>query len=539
MDEERAAKRQCTKPKRNTKHRRRKGIRSAPSDVWAAIFKKLPNLEHQLPSLRLVCRQFEDAVCTRVMTTLRPRKSIRDSQMSALLGRFPILRSVDVSGCHNMTGAWMRDLEQLKTITQLRFEGCRRIFPSRDSSYWLYVSSADTLQHLSVANNPAFSDEDASLLYDLVNLRNISLRACTSLTADGLMLFGQGPEFASHLTALDLDELPNLEDACLTGISGLPRLQTLSLAYCSGISWEGIGFLAPLLHLTHLSVEGCQRVSLKGAALAVSKLTSLRSLNLGWLGGTVSEDHDIAIEAEYRSGRNHSENSFGAVLAAHTPGLRQLFLGGSNLTDMDLLTLRPLSNLTELDMTDCQELTSDGLSALRSLKDLVVLSLEGCLNLHFEGMSHLTALPQLRDLDLGACDEIDDQALGVLAAATNLSCLNLTDCSVSDEGIEELKRLIPLLSVAYTSTPDGAWNLMLNSDDSDEEGVGAAFHVWLQNEIDSDNEEDGAQGDEQQQQQAEGQQIEADGGEQQQQAAVPAEPAGEGPVGDGTVGGPI
>jgi hypothetical protein len=105
-----------------------------------------------------------------------------------------------------------------------------------------------------------------------------------------MQLFGQGPEFASHLTALDLDELPNLEDACLTGISGLPRLQTLSLAYCSGISWEGIGFLAPLLHLTHLRFVSFRSF---GSLLSTFRLTSPCT----YFSCTVCEDQgtDIAI----------------------------------------------------------------------------------------------------------------------------------------------------------------------------------------------------------------------------------------------------
>lgn len=62
-DQEPAAKRRRTKLKRKgNKEKRRKAIRSAPTDVWAAIFKQLPDLKGHLPSLRLVCRQVPSVI---------------------------------------------------------------------------------------------------------------------------------------------------------------------------------------------------------------------------------------------------------------------------------------------------------------------------------------------------------------------------------------------------------------------------------------------------------------------------------------------
>eukprot|EP00208_Stichococcus_sp_RCC1054_P000160 CAMPEP_0206146274 /NCGR_PEP_ID=MMETSP1473-20131121/29879_1 /ASSEMBLY_ACC=CAM_ASM_001109 /TAXON_ID=1461547 /ORGANISM="Stichococcus sp, Strain RCC1054" /LENGTH=115 /DNA_ID=CAMNT_0053542767 /DNA_START=21 /DNA_END=365 /DNA_ORIENTATION=- len=114
-----------------------------------------------------------------------------------------------------MTGAWLRDLEHHTTITRLNLERCPRLFPQRESNYWIYISSAEQLQHLSVADNPHFSDEDLGLTYELENLRSLSLRGCRGLTTEGVMVFGQGPAFARHLTSLDLSQLDRIQDACL------------------------------------------------------------------------------------------------------------------------------------------------------------------------------------------------------------------------------------------------------------------------------------------------------------------------------------
>ena len=63
-----------------------------------------------------VAAQFDDTVCGRVVAHCRPSRDIRDTQLSSLLQRFPILQSLDASGCDAMTGAWLRDLEHHTTI---------------------------------------------------------------------------------------------------------------------------------------------------------------------------------------------------------------------------------------------------------------------------------------------------------------------------------------------------------------------------------------------------------------------------------------
>lgn len=195
-------------------------------------------------------------------------------------------------------------------------------------------------------------------------------------------------------------------------------------------------------------------MSLPGAALALSKLTALQCLDASWLGGDVSEDHDLAVDrglrvrrrpprpsapfriptlatldgpgapphvcpvavephtapssaeqplgerrvkgsahqrssavsemycaAQWhperrapssRASRSVAGRSSGgrAVQAAHDSGgvsswadvvagsltaLRELRVGGGGLTDFDLLSLRPLTALTHLDIADSQE----------------------------------------------------------------------------------------------------------------------------------------------------------------------------------------
>ncbi len=67
-------------------------------------------------------------------------------------------------------------------------DACPRIFPPRESSYWIYISSAERLQHLSVADNPHFGLEDLQLTYEREHLASLNLAGCSALTSDALLV---------------------------------------------------------------------------------------------------------------------------------------------------------------------------------------------------------------------------------------------------------------------------------------------------------------------------------------------------------------
>lgn len=71
---------------------------------------------------------------------------------------------------------------------RLVLDRCRQLFPPRESSYWIYISSAERLEHLSVADNPHFGLEDLQLTYELENLRSLNLSGCSALTSDALLV---------------------------------------------------------------------------------------------------------------------------------------------------------------------------------------------------------------------------------------------------------------------------------------------------------------------------------------------------------------
>jgi hypothetical protein len=46
-------------------------------------------------------------------------------------------------------------------------DDCPRMFPPRESSYWIYIASAERLEHLSMANNPYFGEALGSSMRQL------------------------------------------------------------------------------------------------------------------------------------------------------------------------------------------------------------------------------------------------------------------------------------------------------------------------------------------------------------------------------------
>ncbi len=69
--QEPARKKHKVKTKRGAKGRRRRALRNTPSDVWAAIFKQLPDLEREIPKLRLVCRQVQSSIIMAISRSVR------------------------------------------------------------------------------------------------------------------------------------------------------------------------------------------------------------------------------------------------------------------------------------------------------------------------------------------------------------------------------------------------------------------------------------------------------------------------------------
>ena len=88
--------------------------------------------------------------------------------------------------------------------------------------------------------------------------------------------------------------------------------------------------------------------------------------------------------------------------------------------------LKPLTNLTELDLRNSSQITDAGLTELRGLKNLTRLDLGD---------------------DLLGGTQITDAGLKELRELKNLTTLNLSNTRVTDAGLTELSKSLPSVQI--------------------------------------------------------------------------------------------
>lgn len=107
------------------------------------------------------------------------------------------------------------------------------------------------------------------------------------------------------------------------------------------------------------------------------------------------------------------------------------------------------SDLEELSLEGCSEVTEDALRYLAHAERLRRLSLRGCTRVADLGLQLLAhTLPALTALDLGACNAITSKGIAFLSAHTRLRELNLSNAaSVRNNALPYLARLTELRSL--------------------------------------------------------------------------------------------
>lgn len=140
-----------------------------------------------------------------------------------------------------------------------------------------------------------------------------------------------------------------------------------------------------------------------------------------------------------------------------------------NANNTTLALLRPLNEVTALLLTDCTQVTDEGLLDLAGLKQLNALSLTGTQvtdaglvhvagmtnlvgfecgtkNVRGDGLVHLQTLPKLQSLHLNK-GGITDEGLANIRKLTKLTFVDLDDTQISDVGLAHLHGLSKLIVV--------------------------------------------------------------------------------------------
>jgi len=147
-----------------------------------------------------------------------------------------------------------------------------------------------------------------------------------------------------------------LSDHDLSRIAVLPKLRVLNLANSPNITGNGLAGLASCAMLEELNLYGCGRVDDAGMA-GIGGMAKLRALDVS---------HTAVSDAGLRSiGRMAS--------------LESLHLCGLPITDVGLRNLNRLVRVTELQLWNCQSITTGGLVGLAGHMSLRLLGVRNCI----------------------------------------------------------------------------------------------------------------------------------------------------------------
>ena len=149
-----------------------------------------------------------------------------------------------------------------------------------------------------------------------------------------------------------------------------------------------------------------------------------------------------------------------AINAYKAGGITSIDLSYSNITNRDLLLLKDLPGLKQLNLSGCRKLTDAGIAHLQHITSLKQLDLSMCDNLTDVGIAHLQYLTSLQQLNLSGCENITDAGIAHLKNLTSLQRLELIDCSrLTGAKFDHLKDLISLqqliLNYCNNLTDDG------------------------------------------------------------------------------------
>jgi hypothetical protein len=213
-------------------------------------------------------------------------------------------------------------------------------------------------------------------------------------------------------------------------------LLVLRLHGCRALTSKGMTALKQLSGLHTLVLEDCKEVraaEVISQGLLPPKLASLtlRSLPFGNVfSGCVSMPC---------CSTRLTKLELGALEGVHEGQLRRLLSFFSNLSELNLAGCGDLSDsvvqhlgllpkLQQLSLSGCS-IVGHGLEHLRVLPNVRMLSLKACTQLTDEGLGHLLPLPALEQLDLSDCGGVSEQALlHVAQHAARLVRMDVTGC---------------------------------------------------------------------------------------------------------------
>ncbi|MBN2590118.1 MAG: hypothetical protein JXA96_09660 [Sedimentisphaerales bacterium] len=343
------------------------------------------------------------------------------------LGTLKSLERLTLSNEHSSTIEGLTD-EQLAEISKMRsLKGLYIIENRLTDNGLIHLANLTSLKELQIGGGQ-LTDAGLANLTKLPSLEYLSLYS-HNFTDDGLAYLKDIPS----LRILDAGASHIWTDEALKHIAKINNLEALDLNWSENITDDGIAVLAELKSLKKLNISKS-----KVTDIGLSYLKNLKTLDyltlpprgisdtgLTYLGQLSNLKHldvsrvhyvDPKMDVGYYTDKGVAE-------LAKCKLLEELTIGSIGMTDEAMSDIAKLTNLKQLFLFGCSNVTSKGMQKLKTLKSLQNLSIYET-NITTGGLSFLNELSNLTNLSLDGVQQ-DDGVMDI-SKLTNLEDLTIT-----------------------------------------------------------------------------------------------------------------
>lgn len=277
-----------------------------PDDILRTVFSHMPSAYVRVA--RLVCKGWALAA-GRLMHSLKPEHL----DGPRLAGRFPQLRSLDLSHClhtvafhtrtalqlqSNVTDDLVGDLATLNYLRDMSLRGCTALTGAPDTRF-ARLTMLTQLRCLDISNCTGLKDSTMDVIVELSRLEQLRAFGCTALTDTALIKLSQHPA----LKSIELGCNSHFSNRGIAALANLQSVERLHLISLSKITNEGILPLRRLSELKHMMLARCPNVcetglpeAFPGRQLRVFMCgTPLRRSMCAWM-SSVLADLDMLLE---------------------------------------------------------------------------------------------------------------------------------------------------------------------------------------------------------------------------------------------------
>ncbi|CAG9796573.1 unnamed protein product [Diatraea saccharalis] len=382
------------------------------------------------------------------------------------------LEGLEVHSCDQLTNTGILALTTNQTmLKELDIGLCTRV---TDQSLVYICNNLVNLEYLNIQRCRAVTDLGIVELKKLKKLKSLNISQCELITKDGLER-GICAEENYVLEELDIHSL-NIDQTAVIIISEkFPNLRSLDISYCfNAVTDTSVQVIFKnQVNLEILKMSHCDKVSDAGLTgmgkvgeetdddgPIMSNYDESAYRHKIHLGSRAEEEivrdarrkHDVMLMCE-----KLTTDTYTGFSLARIKGLRELDISGCNrITDVSLTYAFNFKELTNLNLSRCQQITHKGIGHLvLNCPSIEFFNLIDCYNLKDEAVEEIVrGLRRLQQLELRGCNQLTDKSLeAILTFCKKLKFLDVQGCrNVSPELTTSIGSL-PTLHTVLMSKP--------------------------------------------------------------------------------------